>query len=169
MPALAAEGPNGIYKVTRVSGATYVEGERFEFPPQAILAAAVGRRIVVENERIQMNEHAKGEISRAIVRDPRLLGKVVSFRLGALPRFERFKEAADGVLRAETRSPFIIGLTVENDNLRSEVTAWAYYHAEISGNKLTLRVRFYGDGGYFDDDFEDYEIKGRTRIRARRD
>ena len=108
---MAAEGPDGIYKVTRVSGATYVEGERFEFPPQAILAAAVGRRIVVENERIQMNEHAKGEISRAIVRDPRLLGKVVSFRLGALPRFERFKEAADGVLRAETRSPFIIGLT----------------------------------------------------------
>lgn len=168
VPVAAAEGPDGIYQVKRISGATYVEGDRFEFPPQAILAAAVGRGIVVENERIQKNPHARADISRAIVKDPRLLGKVVTFRIGQLPRFGRFKESADGVLRAETLEPFVIGLTVENHNQRSEVAAWAYYHAEIRGRQLTLRVRFYGDGGYFDDNFDDYEIRGRTRIEARR-
>jgi hypothetical protein len=168
MPAVAAEGPDGTYEVKRISGVTYVEGDRFDFPPQAILAAAVGRGIVVENDRIQKNEHARADISRAMVKDPRLLGKVVTFRIGQLPRFGRFKESADGVLRAETIEPFVIGLTVENHNLRSDVTAWAYYRAEIRGNELTLRVRFYGDGGNFYGDYDDYEIQGRSKIVARR-
>lgn len=168
VPAVAAKDPDGVYKVTRISGATYVEGERFGFPPQPILAGAVGLRMVVEEGRILRNERARGEISRMIVGNPRLLDQVVSFRVWQLPRFGKFKEGADGVRRARTVAPLIIEISLKHDDALSTVTAWAEYEAVIRGREMVLRVSFYGRGGYYEGEMEDYTMRGGARIVARR-
>lgn len=168
LPALAAKDPDGTYKVTRISGATFVEGDRFGFPPQPILAGAVGNRIVVEEGRILKNDRARGEISRMIVGNQRLLDQIVSFRIWAMPKFGRFKEGHDGVWRARTVAPLIIEISLKHDDALSTVTAWAHYVAEIRGREMVLRVRFYGRGGYYGGELEDYTMRGRARIEARR-
>ncbi len=168
LPALAAKDPDGTYKVTRISGATFVEGDRFGFPPQPILAGVVGNRIVVEEGRILKNDRARGEISRKIVENPRLLDQIVSFRIWAMPRFGRFKEGDDGVLRARTVAPLIIEISLKHDDALSTVTAWAHYEAVIRGREMVLRVKFYGRGGYYGGELEDYTMRGGARIVARR-
>lgn len=168
LPALAAKDPDGTYKVTRISGATYVEGERFDFPPQPILAGAVGNRLVVEEGRILRNERARAEISRMIVENPRLLDQIVSFRIWAMPRFGRFKEGDDGVQRARTLAPLIIEISLKHDDALSTVTAWAHYEAVIRGREMVLRVKFFGRGGYYGGELEDYTMRGGARIVARR-
>lgn len=168
MPALAANDPDGTYSVTRIAGATYVNGDKFDFPPEPILAGAVGHKIVVEQGRIRVNDQARDEISRMIVQNPRLLDQIFSFHLWARPRFSRFRQSADGVFRAHTLSPFIIEISLKHDNALTVVTAWADYDAEITGNQLVLRVKFFGRGGYDHDDLADYDTKGRATIMARR-
>lgn len=164
--ALGGDEADGVYRVTRISGATFVEGERFGFPPQPILAGAVGNRLVVEEGRILRNERARGEISRMIVGNPRLLDQIVSFRIWAMPRFGRFKVGDDGVLRARTLAPLIIEISLKHDDALSTVTAWAHYVAEIHGREMVLRVKFYGRGGYYGGELEDYTMRGRARIEA---
>lgn len=167
-PSLAADDPDGIYKVTRLSGATYVEGDKFDFPPQPILAAALGNKIIVDHGRIQRNDRARDEISRMIVQNQRLLDQVFSFHLWARPRFSQFKKSADGVLRAHTVSPLIIEISLKHDDELTVVTAWADYRAEIIGNKIVFKVKFYGRGGYYRGDLEEYDVKGHARILASR-
>lgn len=119
----------------------FSEKHSYAFPPETILAAALGRSVIVKDKRIQTDlEDAQAEIVRVCLSDPRLKA-VYRFSILSLPEFSRFRRADNGIRYARTRVPLMIEML--------GARAIADYRAKIKGNRVVLKVSFRGNGiGY---------------------
>lgn len=167
---LRVEGRDYRYNYSYIGGYYYDsdfnEWHSYPFPPEGILAAVLGRGVVVRDQRIRVNlAEARAEIVRVALKDPRL-SNLVYFNIHTLPDFPRFRRLANGTFYAQTRQPLTIEVGVQAGDGITRASAWADYRARIIGNKLLLRVTFRGRGGPLGEDRKTYNLEGTARITA---
>lgn len=184
---------DGTYKLDRISSSLYVKGKRhagyhfnhqwgfpgyydddfferhsYPIPPEGILAAVLGRGVVVKNGRIRVNlKKARAEIVKEVLRDPRL-SRVIYFNIKSLPRFRNFKGLNQDVQHAGSWHPLLIEVGLEAGDGVTSASAFADYQAKIIGKRLVVTVKFQGKGGPLGAHFKSYDITGNARIVARR-
>lgn len=160
-----AAGVDGTYRVSRLSNSVSVDGQAIDLPLGEVLGAIIGREIVIEGKRVQLNPNVGSDIDALIQANPTLAAAIQSFEIHSIPRFNRFRRAGNGSYQAKTTVPLEIEMTVSLRGVTAHVTLRVDYRGTLKGNKLKLKAPLRGDARVSS---RNYSISGNLSIWASR-